>query len=106
MSELHMSQNEQKSKNFSRFRTKTCKTYRPAFLWGIILCDACEQVRLDTTQVAEASDLRHRLQDEMDILMAFQSKICAQTDALKQRERKELDERVSARRLQLLQKVP
>jgi len=69
------------------------------------LCDGCEQVRLDTTQVAEASDLRHRLQDEMDILMAFQSKICAQTDALKQRERKELDERVSARRLQLLQKV-
>ena len=55
--------------------------------------------------MAEASDLRHRLQDEMDILMAFQSKICAQTDALKQRERKELDERVSARRLQLLQKV-
>jgi len=70
------------------------------------LCyDDCEQVRLDTTQVAEASDLRHRLQDELDILMAFQSKICAQTDALKQRERKELDERVSARRLQLLQKV-
>jgi len=65
----------------------------------------CFQVRMDATQIAEESVLRDRLESELELLMAYQSKICMHTEALHQRERKELDERVISRREQLIRRV-
>ena len=60
---------------------------------------------MDATQIAEESVLRDRLESELELLMAYQSKICMHTEALHQRERKELDERVTLRREQLIRRV-
>lgn len=62
-------------------------------------------MRLDETQVADASELSRRLQQELELLMAYQSKVKMQTEAQHQRERKVLEERVSLRRAVLEQKV-
>ena len=62
-------------------------------------------MRLDDSQVAEEHDLKQRLQQELELLMAYQSKIKMQTDAQHQRERRQLEERVSLRRDLLEQKV-
>lgn len=63
------------------------------------------QVRLDETQMGEASELRTRLQQELELLMVYQSKVKENTDAQHKRERKVLEERVSLRRALLEQKV-
>ena len=63
------------------------------------------QMRLDDNQVAEERDLKKRLQQELELLMAYQSKIKMQTDSQHQRERKQLEERVLLRRALLEQKV-
>ena len=71
--------------------------------WG---CWApCVQVRLDETQVGEANELRTRLQQELELLMVYQSKVKENADAQHKRERKVLEERVSLRRALLEQKV-
>lgn len=62
-------------------------------------------MRLDDSQVAEEHDLKQRLQQELELLMAYQSKIKMQTESQHQRERKQLEERVSLRRALLEQKV-
>ena len=62
-------------------------------------------MRLDDSQVAEAHELKQKLQQELELLMAYQSKIKMQTDAQHQRERRQLEERVSLRRALLEQKV-
>ena len=63
------------------------------------------QVRLDETQVGEASELRTRLQQELELLMVYQSKVKENADSQHKRERKVLEERVSLRRALLQQKV-
>ena len=63
------------------------------------------QVRLDETQMGEASELRTRLQQELELLMVYQSKVKENADAQHKRERKVLEERVSLRRALLEQKV-
>lgn len=63
------------------------------------------QVRLDESQVGEASELRKRLQQELELLMVYQSKVKENADAQHKRERKVLEERVSLRRALLEQKV-
>jgi len=60
---------------------------------------------LDESQELEARNLKETLQHELEMLMAFQSKIRMQTEAQRTRERKEMEERVSMRRLGLEQKV-
>ena len=65
----------------------------------------CMQVRLDETQVGEAEDLGKRLEQEMELLMVYQSKVKENADAQHKRERKVLEERVSLRRALLEQKV-
>ena len=60
---------------------------------------------MDATQIAEESVLRDHLQSELELLMAYQSKICMHTDGLHQRERKELDDLTMTRRSQLIQRV-
>ena len=65
----------------------------------------CLQIRLDETQLAEVKELNQRLQQEEELLSAYQSKIKKQTDAQHQREKKQLEERVSLRRALLEQKV-
>lgn len=62
-------------------------------------------MRLDDNQVAEEHDLKQRLHQELELLMAYQSKIKMQTDSQHQRERKQLEERVLLRRALLEQKV-
>lgn len=62
-------------------------------------------MRLDDTQVAEEHELKQRLQQELELLMAYQSKIKMQTEAQHQREKKELEDRVTLRRALLEQKV-
>ena len=62
-------------------------------------------MRLDDSQETEAHELKLRLQQELELLMAYQSKIKMQTDSQHQRERRQLDEKVSLRRAVLEQKV-
>lgn len=63
------------------------------------------QLRLDEAQEAECQVLKMQLQQELELLNAYQSKIKMQTDAQHDRERKELEQRVSLRRALLEQKV-
>lgn len=62
-------------------------------------------MRLDEAQEAECQVLRMQLQQELELLNAYQSKIKMQTDAQQERERKELEQRVSLRRALLETKV-
>lgn len=63
------------------------------------------QTRLDASQLAEEKELKERLQKELELLMAYQSKIKMQAEAQHLREKKQLEERVSLRRALLEQKV-
>jgi len=60
---------------------------------------------LDESQECEARLLKDQLQQELELLIAFQSKIRMQTEAQRSREKRELEERVSHRRALLQQKV-
>lgn len=71
---------------------------------NLILCPTY-QLRLDEAQEAECQVLKMQLQQELELLNAYQSKIKMQTDAQHDRERKELEQRVSLRRALLEQKV-
>ena len=55
--------------------------------------------------MSDAQELKNRLQQELELLMAYQSKIKMHTEAQHQRERNVLEERVSLRRALLEQKV-
>ena len=63
------------------------------------------QVRMDVTQVTEGSELKQRLDQEQELLIAYQSKIRMQMDTQHQRERKELEQRIALRLVVLEQKV-
>lgn len=63
------------------------------------------QIRLDEFQELEARTLKETLQHELEMLMAFQSKIRMQSEAQRSRERNELEEQVAKRRASLEQKV-
>ncbi len=67
--------------------------------------DLLFQIKLDETQLAEANECEQRLRQELELLMAYQSKIKIQTENQHLRERKQLEERVSLRRALLEQKV-
>ena len=60
---------------------------------------------MDESQEREASDLAERLQRELEILTAYQSKSKMGADQQRLRERQELEERVSVRRTLLEQKM-
>lgn len=64
-----------------------------------------QSIRLDESQDTEARQLKEQLQQELELLMAFQSKIRMQAEAQRNRERSELQERVSVRRALLEQKM-
>uniref|UniRef100_A0A1A8FZ72 non-specific serine/threonine protein kinase n=1 Tax=Nothobranchius korthausae TaxID=1143690 RepID=A0A1A8FZ72_9TELE len=66
---------------------------------------AVSKLRLDETQEAEYQVLRMQLQQELELLNAYQSKIKMQTDAQHDKERRELEQRVSLRRALLEQKI-
>nr|CAD7447267.1 unnamed protein product [Timema bartmani]CAD7463329.1 unnamed protein product [Timema tahoe] len=61
-------------------------------------------IRLDESQELECHHLKERLRYELEILMAYQSKNKMQAEAQRNRERKELEDRVSVRRALLEQK--
>ena len=64
-----------------------------------------QSLKLDESQEIECQQLRDRLQYELEMLMAYQSKNRMQAQAQRDRERKELEERVSVRRALLETKV-
>ncbi|KAM4627880.1 serine/threonine-protein kinase TAO1 isoform 1-T2 [Polymixia lowei] len=64
-----------------------------------------QALRLDEAQEAQCQVLRMQLQQELELLNAYQSKIKMQTDAQHDRERKDLEQRVSLRRALLEQKI-
>ncbi|KAG2459005.1 TAOK1 kinase, partial [Polypterus senegalus] len=64
-----------------------------------------QALRLDEAQEAECQVLKMQLQQELELLNAYQSKIKMQTDAQHERERKDLEQRVSLRRALLEQKI-
>ncbi|XP_032902181.1 serine/threonine-protein kinase TAO1 isoform X3 [Amblyraja radiata] len=64
-----------------------------------------QALRLDEAQEAECQVLKMQLQQELELLNAYQSKIKMQTEAQHDRERKELEQRVSLRRALLEQKI-
>ncbi|XP_072735936.1 serine/threonine-protein kinase TAO3 [Mycteria americana] len=66
---------------------------------------ASQALRLDETQEAECQALRLQLQQEMELLNAYQSKIKMQTEAQHERELQKLEQRVSLRRAHLEQKI-
>ena len=63
------------------------------------------QIRMDESQEREASELIERLQHELEILTAYQSKSKMAADSQRTRERAELEERVAVRRTLLEQKM-
>ncbi|KAJ8380166.1 hypothetical protein SKAU_G00009440 [Synaphobranchus kaupii] len=66
---------------------------------------ASQALRLDEAQEAECQALRHQLQQEMELLNAYQSKIKMQTEAQHDRELQKLEQKVSLRRAHLEQKI-
>lgn len=64
-----------------------------------------QSLRLDESQEVEFHQLKDRLQYELEILTAYQSKNRMQAQAQRDRERKELEDRVSVRRALLESKV-
>lgn len=64
-----------------------------------------QALRLDETQEAQCQELRRQLQQELELLNAYQSKIKMQTDSQHEREKKDLEQRVSLRRALLEQKI-
>ena len=60
---------------------------------------------MDESQEREATQLAERLQHELDILTAYQSKSKLAGDQQRSRERMELEERVSVRKTLLEQKM-
>lgn len=64
-----------------------------------------QSIRLDESQELECHHLQERLHYELEILMAYQSKNKMQTEAQRNRERKELEDRVTVRRALLQQKM-
>lgn len=64
-----------------------------------------QSLRLDESQEIECQQLRDRLQYELEILMAYQSKNRMQAQAQRDRERKELEDRVNIRRTLLESKA-
>ncbi|XP_059407283.1 serine/threonine-protein kinase TAO3-like [Carassius carassius] len=66
---------------------------------------ASQALRLDEAQEAECQALRQQLQQEMELLNAYQSKIKIQTEAQHEREQQKLEQKVSLRRAHLEQKI-
>ncbi|XP_038820698.1 serine/threonine-protein kinase TAO1-like [Salvelinus namaycush] len=64
-----------------------------------------QALRLDEAQEGECQVLRMQLQQELELLNAYQSKIKMQTEAQHDRERKDLEQRVSLRRALLEHKI-
>ncbi|XP_030599913.1 serine/threonine-protein kinase TAO1 isoform X1 [Archocentrus centrarchus] len=64
-----------------------------------------QALRLDETQEAQCQALRIQLLQELELLNAYQSKIKMQTDAQHEREKKDLEQRVSLRRALLETKI-
>lgn len=64
-----------------------------------------QSLRLDESQEHECQQLSDTLQYELDILRAYQTKNKTQAETQRDRERKELQERVSIRRSLLESKV-
>ncbi|KAI0220730.1 Serine/threonine-protein kinase TAO1 [Lamellibrachia satsuma] len=64
-----------------------------------------QNLRLDSTQQMELNEMKQRLHQELELLMAYQSKIKIQAENQHLRERKQLEERVSLRRALLEQKM-
>ncbi|XP_067100255.1 serine/threonine-protein kinase TAO2-like [Osmerus mordax] len=64
-----------------------------------------QALRLDETQEAEYQVLRMQLQQELELLNAYQSKIKIHTDSQHDREAKDLEQRVSIRRALLEQRI-
>ena len=60
---------------------------------------------MDETLVNETSELRQQLQQEFELLSAYQSKTRAQLESQLQRERRDLEQRVSLRRAVIEQQV-
>merc|ERR1711936_272288 len=64
-----------------------------------------QSIRMDETQEREATSLAERLQHELEILTAYQSKSKMAGESQRSRERQELEERVHVRRTLLEQKM-
>ena len=64
-----------------------------------------QSLRLDESQEGECTQLRDRLQYELNILTAYQEKNRLQAQSQRDRERRELEERVNVRRALLESKV-
>ncbi|XP_026740353.1 serine/threonine-protein kinase Tao isoform X2 [Trichoplusia ni] len=64
-----------------------------------------QTVRLDESQMMECQQLKMQLEHELDMLTAYQSKSKMQADAQRNRERRELEDRVAVRRALLEQKM-
>ena len=60
---------------------------------------------MDTAKDADESELKQRLKQEEELLIAYQSKIRMHTETQHMRETKELEQRIALRRALLEQKV-
>ena len=60
---------------------------------------------MDEAQELEERQLKEKLEQELELLIAFQSKIRMQSEAQRNKERRELEERVKSRKQLLDKKV-
>ena len=64
-----------------------------------------QSIKLDETQEMEVRQLKEQLQQELESLISFQSKIRMQADCQRKRERQELEDRVQTRKMMLERKM-
>lgn len=64
-----------------------------------------QSIKLDESQVIECQQLQEKLRYELEILVAYQSKNKMQNESQRNRERKELEDRVAIRKALLEQKM-
>lgn len=72
---------------------------------SLSLVSVVPQMRLEEEQERECQALKQQLQQEMELLDAYQNKTKAQTEAQHERELQKLEQEVSLRRAHLEQKV-
>lgn len=78
-----------------------CENYTPPSLPSLFFV----QLRLEAEQEAECQALKRQLQQEMELLDAYQSKTKVQAEAQHERDMQKLEQKASLRRAHLEQKV-
>ncbi|KAK1787641.1 hypothetical protein P4O66_016126, partial [Electrophorus voltai] len=92
-------------KSLKEEQTRKLATLATQYEQSISEMMASQSLRLDSEQEAECQALQRQLQQEMELLDAYQSKTKAQAEAQHEREVQKLEQKASLRRAHLEQKI-